>query len=125
MGWNQMNGDMYYPSLGRSMNQIQYLDQIGAFRQDIGNINTFLKSYPIDDESVDLELRIRSYFDANCSSCHRPGGVPMVNLDFRFVVPLKLQNIINVQTAGGHICRHQNLQTDVKNMVMYHSFYAN
>ena len=97
---HQLNGDFYYPSLGRSMNQLDYFNQLGVFRQGLGNTDSYLKSYAIDDESVDLELRIRSYLDANCSSCHRVGGIPNVSLDFRFVVPLRLQNSIRFPTQS-------------------------
>jgi len=95
-----MNGDLYYPSLGTNMNQLEYLNQSGIFHQDIGNVGSYQKAFPITDNTVDLEVRIRSYLDANCSSCHRQGGVPMVDLDFRFVLPLKLQNYINFPTQS-------------------------
>jgi uncharacterized repeat protein (TIGR03806 family) len=100
MKTHQMNGDLYYPELGRSMNQLEYFNQLGIFRQSIKSPGTYKKSFPIGDGSVDLEVRIRSYLDANCSSCHRVGGVPMVNLDFRFVVPVKLHNSINFSTQS-------------------------
>ncbi len=97
---HHLNGDLYYPDLGRSMNQLEYLNLLGIFRQNIGNPDAYSKAFPIDDETVDLELRISSYLDANCSSCHRFGGVPGLSLDFRFVVPLKLQNSINFPTQS-------------------------
>jgi uncharacterized repeat protein (TIGR03806 family) len=97
---HQLNGDQYYLHLGRSMNQLEYFNQAGMFQRDIGRGESYLRSYPIEDESVDLELRIRSYLDANCSSCHRPKGVLTINLDFRLTTPLKLQNIVNFPTQS-------------------------
>lgn len=97
---HQMNGDQFYPHLGRNMNQLDFFNQAGMFHRDIGRKESYLRSSPIDDASVDLELRIRSYLDANCANCHRQDGVPMLNMDFRFNMPLKLQNIVNFRTQS-------------------------
>lgn len=97
---HQLNGEQYYPHLGRRMNQLEYLNQTGIFHRDIGRAEDLLRSYPIDDESVDLERRIRSYLDANCASCHRPNGVRTLSLDFRLSTPLKLQNMLNFPTQS-------------------------
>jgi hypothetical protein len=56
-------------------------------------IPTFLKSGEIDDVTVDLETRVRSYLDANCAHCHRPDGVNGA-FDARFSTPLPMQNLI-------------------------------
>lgn len=98
---HQLNGEIEYPSLGHSMNQLDYLDQLGAFDRTIKNAENYRASAAIDDASADLDTRVRSYLDSNCSSCHRPGGVNQVSLDFRFNIPLSLQNMVNV-TAQSH-----------------------
>ncbi|MCB0689282.1 MAG: T9SS type A sorting domain-containing protein, partial [Saprospiraceae bacterium] len=95
---HQLNGEINYPHLGRSRNQLEYLNDIGVFHRDIGRADELVRAYPVEDISADLDLRIRSYLDANCANCHRPGGVPTTSLDLRFNVPLALQNIINVPT---------------------------
>jgi glucose/arabinose dehydrogenase len=97
---HQLNGDLFYPETGETMNQLAFLNQHNVFRHDIGNPESYLKSHPINDESIDLEVRIRSYLDSNCSSCHRLGGVPMVTLDYRYTLPLELQNMINFPTQS-------------------------
>lgn len=97
---HQLNGDYFYPGLGRSMNQLEYLSQLGLFRQNIGSPETYMRSYAIDDATADLELRVRSYLDANCSFCHRLQGVATANMDLRLNIPLVLQNLINAPTAS-------------------------
>jgi len=95
---HQLNGDYTYPHDGRSRNQLTYLNEQGLFQRNIGAPAQYKKAYPIEDEMVDLELRIRSYLDANCASCHRLGGLATVNMDLRFNTPLSLTNIINYPT---------------------------
>jgi uncharacterized repeat protein (TIGR03806 family) len=99
---HQLNGTFDYPEIGSPMNQLTYLSEAGLFSQPVSNPDNLLRAYAIDDESVALEIRIRSYLDANCSSCHRLGGVTDVNLDFRFQLPLHLQNIINHPTLSSN-----------------------
>jgi uncharacterized repeat protein (TIGR03806 family) len=99
---HQLNGWYDYPELSAGMNQLEYLNSIGIFDQYINDPDRYSRAYAIDDESADLSLRIRSYLDANCASCHRPGGLPGVSLDLRFTTPLHLQNIINQPTQSNN-----------------------
>jgi uncharacterized repeat protein (TIGR03806 family) len=91
----QLNGDFTYPSGARD-NQLRVWNHLGLFDAplDEKKIYRFPKLAAINDPHASLNLRIRSYLDANCSQCHRPGGVEAF-FDARFETPLHLQNIIN------------------------------
>lgn len=107
---HQLNGDQYYFDLGMDMNQLQYLSDAERLNTEISDPNQYRKSYNLADESADLELRIRSYLDSNCASCHRLGGIPMVGMDLRSNIPLKLTNIIGGPT--------QSLASDPNRMIV-------
>jgi len=97
---HQLNGTRHDPTLDREINQLMTLNEWGVFAEGIHHHEAYLKAHPIDDPTVDLDLRIRSSLAANCASCHRPGGVPGVSLDLRFATPLELQNMVNQPTAS-------------------------
>lgn len=61
---------------------------------------------PPDDEHADIAERARSYLDANCSHCHRPGAMPFNSYDARFETPLARQNMINVRTFNDFGIEH-------------------
>ncbi|MEO8590816.1 MAG: hypothetical protein ABI432_15680 [Flavobacteriales bacterium] len=60
-----LNADFPYPE--GSMNQLAKFVAMGYLESYPSNIVTTVKW---DDPSQDLELRVRSYLDANCSHCH-------------------------------------------------------
>ncbi|MDX1684943.1 MAG: PQQ-dependent sugar dehydrogenase [Saprospiraceae bacterium] len=98
---HQLNRDLYYPDLGFSMNQLSHLNSLGVFNKDISEPGRYIKSYDLKDNKAPLELRIRSYLDANCAFCHRSGGsVSTSDMDLRLQIPLLGQNILNYETKS-------------------------
>jgi uncharacterized repeat protein (TIGR03806 family) len=91
----QLNRSLRYPS-GIVDNQLRAWNHVGLFapalkEQDLGGFPTLAASA---DETRSLEDRARSYLDANCSQCHRPGGT-VANFDARYATPLARQGLID------------------------------
>jgi mono/diheme cytochrome c family protein len=57
-------------------------------------VEGFPKLAAVDDTSRSLEDRARSYLDANCAYCHRPGGT-VASFDARYDTPLPAQKLID------------------------------
>jgi len=96
----QLNGNFKYPN-GVTDNQLHALGQLGLFDAAFEDrkISRYARLTSITNTAAALELRVRSYLDANCSMCHRPGGVGAF-FDARFDTPLKKQNLINGPVAN-------------------------
>ncbi|HEX5220256.1 MAG TPA: PQQ-dependent sugar dehydrogenase, partial [Verrucomicrobiae bacterium] len=92
---HQLNGDHFYPQTGRTDNQLRTLGHLGMFTSEYNEslLASYLKSFAITNNAQPLVTRVRSYIDANCSHCHRPGG-QRANFDARYTVPLEQQNLI-------------------------------
>jgi mono/diheme cytochrome c family protein len=93
---HQMNGNFTYPSTGRTDNQLRTFAHIGLLNPtpSEADIPTYLKSVSVSDTSAPVQYRMRSWIDANCSQCHRPGGTGPA-FDARFYTPLENQDLIN------------------------------
>ncbi len=91
----QLNGNYSYPS-GVTDNQLRTLNHLGFFSPALSEptITNYTKLVSVLDTNYSIELRSRSYFDANCAHCHRPGGVSAL-FDMRFDTPLVNQGLIN------------------------------
>jgi uncharacterized repeat protein (TIGR03806 family) len=83
--------------LGAGMeNQLTMWDRRGLFEHGSGTIKPaeLAKLSAAKDSRASIEERARSYLDANCANCHRPGGVAG-NFDARYSTPLARQNLID------------------------------
>ncbi len=92
----QINGPFTYSSTGISDNQLRTWNYLRMFTTTLaeGSIAGLSHMSAITDSSATLEDRVKSYVDANCSQCHRPGGVATA-WDARYDVPMASQGIID------------------------------
>ena len=91
----QLNRPFAYPS-GVTDNELRTWNHLGlftpAFKDD--EMRNFAALAAADDTARSLQDRARSYLDANCAHCHRPGGT-VANFDARYDTPLDKQALIN------------------------------
>jgi uncharacterized repeat protein (TIGR03806 family) len=92
---HQLNCAQTYPQTGVTDNQLRTLGHLGVLGTNYSE--AVLPGYPqscsVTNTGFALETRVRSYIDANCSQCHRPGGA-YANFDARFTTPLDNQGLI-------------------------------
>jgi uncharacterized repeat protein (TIGR03806 family) len=100
----QLNGPFAYPQTGVTDNQLRAWRRAGLFRNPPaeGEIPRLSRLAPLDDKSASLEHRVRSYLDANCAHCHRPGGARGL-FDARFDTPLPRQNLVGGPLAAADL----------------------
>jgi uncharacterized repeat protein (TIGR03806 family) len=94
----QLNCDFAYPGATGTGNQLRTLNQLGLLFPPIADesaIAGFSTLVSYTNSSAGPEERARSYLDANCSNCHRPGGVSDATFDARWDTPASQQNIVN------------------------------
>ena len=118
----QLNGDFKYPN-GVVANQLRTLGHLGVFDKayDDRRVLPYSHLVNITNTASALELRVRSYLDANCSMCHRPGGAGAF-FDARFDTPLKKQNLINGAVANqlGVTGAKVVVSTDLNRSILFH-----
>jgi len=91
----QLNRDFTFPS-GVADNQLRAWNHIGLFEPEFAEagLAKFPKLARLYDTTRSLTDRARSYLDANCAQCHRPGGV-VSYFDARYDTPLPKQNLVD------------------------------
>jgi len=91
----QLNRELTFPS-GTTDNELRAWNHLGLFDTNLDEAK--LQNFPTlaraDDTSRSLEARARSYLDANCAQCHRPGGT-VAYFDARFDTPLPKQGLVD------------------------------
>ena len=91
----QMNRAFTYPS-GVADNELRTWNHLRLFapRFAEADIAKFASLAAAADTTRSVEDRARSYLDANCAHCHRPGGT-VANFDARYDTPLGQQGLID------------------------------
>jgi len=91
----QLNRSFAYPS-GVADNELRTWNHLGLFapalkEEEMQKLPALAAS---GDTTRSLADRARSYLDANCAQCHRPGGT-VANFDARYDTPLEKQALID------------------------------
>ncbi|MEN9674682.1 MAG: hypothetical protein RIS76_578, partial [Verrucomicrobiota bacterium] len=89
----QLNRDIVVN--GAPVNQLNHFSAMGVFDPPVSNPASLPKIVATDDATASLELRFKSYLDANCAYCHMPGGVGRGTWDARFITPMARAGLIN------------------------------
>jgi uncharacterized repeat protein (TIGR03806 family) len=78
------------------LNQLVSWSNSGALSVPVrpAHLTKLPRLFPIHDRSTSLANRARSYLDANCGFCHRPGGA-VADFDARFDTPLERQLLVD------------------------------
>jgi glucose/arabinose dehydrogenase len=87
------------------LNQLERWALRGLFErpprlEDLGNMQRLV---PLRDDRAPLGVRVRSYLDANCAGCHRPGGAGRGFLDARFDTPPAEQHLVDAPLIAGDL----------------------
>jgi uncharacterized repeat protein (TIGR03806 family) len=91
----QLNRDI--SSGGGIANQLRLLQEAGLLEGFVASDLAHLPKLPrLDDPRAAPEERARSFLDANCAHCHRPGGA-VADFDARYATPLERQNLIGAR----------------------------
>jgi len=97
---HQLNREFDYPA--RTDNQLRAWNHIELFDRDIGDAGQYgALAEPFG--AAGLDARARGYLDANCASCHRPGGPTAVNMDLRAGTAEGSMNVFDVVPSAGSI----------------------
>jgi uncharacterized repeat protein (TIGR03806 family) len=98
----QLNGELTYPTTGRTANQLDTFDAVGLLGAPL---DPALKDEALTapDSAATLDERARSYLHANCSNCHRPGGTTQAGMDLRYDTAFDQMGICDVVPQNGDL----------------------
>ncbi len=92
IGFKPQNLNSNFNYHNGTKNQLQKLIQLGYLEDNLPNNIVAVVDYK--DASKPLDLRTRSYFDANCAHCHKPGGeADHFGLRFDFSQTANIENM--------------------------------
>jgi len=116
----QMNRMLRYR--GDRENQIELLDRLGAFAEQVGKSPEELEQFPEwpfgnldrsgEGEDVeqslhppegDTEFLARAWLEVNCAVCHRPDGIAPHGRDMRFHVDMDRMNLVGKEPRQGQL----------------------
>jgi len=91
----QLNRTLTYPT-GVTDNELRTLNHLQLLKPAVPDaaLTTLPTLAAATDTARSLEDRARSYLDANCAHCHRPGGT-VAYFDARYSTPLAKQELID------------------------------
>ncbi len=100
----QLNGNLLYPTTGRTANQIVTLNAINTLSPPINADPSTLPALPDPyGTSGTATERARAWLHTNCSFCHRPGGPTPSNMDLRYTTALAATNTCNAVPQSGDL----------------------
>ena len=96
----QLNRPATDAATGETDNQLRTWSRLGLFGAPLDDaaIAAAPALVPLDDPHASLEVRARSYLDANCAQCHRPNGAAGY-FDARYDTPLAEQGLVDGRLA--------------------------
>ncbi len=98
------NHEIEYPDTNITANQLETMNYISLFTQDIDVVDPNPAKAPdYDDTDKNIGARARAYLAANCSFCHRPGGGPRTSIDLRWEATNSETGIINQPAGSGDL----------------------
>jgi uncharacterized repeat protein (TIGR03806 family) len=105
----QLNREYTYPETGTTDNQLRTWNYLGMFDPPIdeAKVPGYARLVAVTDTRAPLEQRVRSYLDANCAHCHRPGHTVQANFDARYDTPLGDQGLLNAPTVSDSLGMRQ------------------
>lgn len=118
----QLNGKLTYPATGVTDNQLRTWNHLDLFTtpQNETNLINLPHLVSVEDTNAPLDLRVRSYLDANCAQCHRANGVAGY-FDARFSTPLRYQRLVDgpVENSLGNPAARVVRAGDVSKSILY------
>jgi len=88
---------------GQLVEQLDNWNAMRLFDQVLQGAAAYPRLVDPRDLGQPLRERARSYLDANCANCHRPGGAMNGDVDLRFLTADPGMNVIDVRPTRGDL----------------------